>query len=291
MQAALPRAPSAEAGHRPSTPGVGRGGADDARIRRLVAELYTPLDRPPLPSGTRRAATERLHAGQELERARAAARRAFKVRPSLSKRKAAAMLFSTGAMGLTAFSAPLARTEASAPATQVRSGKRLSPSLLRASDRLKRALIEEEGVRHTVYRDVAGYLTVGAGHLVQPRDGLTVGDRISETQARAFLDADLKSAETAARDLLGALPVHQHEFDALIDLVYNVGPGNVAADESPRLNRAIALGDYQGIAAELEYTHAGGAYARGLDHRSERRTQMFRHAAYEDPRLTVRVEA
>lgn len=54
-------------------------------------------------------------------------------------------------------------------------------------------------MRHTVYRDVAGYPTVGVGHLVQPRDGLAVGDRISETQARAFLDADLRGAEAAAR--------------------------------------------------------------------------------------------
>lgn len=161
---------------------------DDARIRQLVADLYTPLDRPPAARrDPRRAAEERLRAGYELERARAAARRAFKVRPSLSKRKAAAMLFSTGAMGFAAVSAPIARTEASAPASEGRTGKRVPPALLRASARLKQALIEEEGVRQTVYRDVAGYPTVGVGHLVQPRDGLTVGDRISETQARAFL--------------------------------------------------------------------------------------------------------
>lgn len=76
-----------------------------------------------------------------------------------------------------------------------------------------------------------------------------------------------------------------------MDLVYNVGPGNVSAAESPRLNCAIATGDYEAIAAELDYTRAGGAYARGLDHRSERRTRMFRAAAYEDPRQTATVEA
>ena len=293
MQAVQSRASSGDAGHRPGASPAGRGVADDARIRQLVADLYTPLDRPPLPAGTRRAATERLHAGQELERARAAARRAFKVRPSLSKRKAAAMLFSTGAMGLTAFTAPVARTsiEASPTTGQGGSGDRQPPSRLRVSGRLKQALIEEEGVRHTVYRDVAGYPTVGVGHLVQPRDRLGVGDRISDARARAFLDADLRGAEDAARELLGDLPMHQHEFDALVDLVYNVGPGNVSADKSPRLNRAIAIGDYEAIAGELAYTHAGGAYARGLDHRSERRTQMFRQASYDDPRQVIRVEA
>lgn len=266
-----------------------RSPADDARIRQLVADLYRPLDTPPAARDPRRSAEERLRAGYELERARKAARRAFKVRPSLSKRKAAAMIFSTGAMSLTAFTAPLAGIEASAELPG--SGSRLPPKKLRVSGKLKQALMEEEGVRNTVYRDVAGYPTVGVGHLVRPGDGLGVGDRISDTQARAFLDADLRGAEAAARDLLGDLPVFQHEFDALVDLVYNVGPGNVSADKSPRLNRAIAAGDYDAIAAELEYTHAGGAYARGLDHRSERRTQMFRTASYEDPRQTIRVEA
>ena len=274
-------------GNAPS-PALGRA-RDDARIRQLVADLYTPLDRPPLPAGTRRAASERLREGQELERARKAARRAFKVRPSLSKRKAAAMLFSTGAMGLTAFTAPPAGIEASAEVPGLT--KRSPSKRLRASGKLKQALIEEEGVRHTVYRDVAGYPTVGVGHLVRPGDGLRPGDRISDAQARAFLDADLRGAQAAARDLLGDLPVFQHEFDALVDLIYNVGSGNVSADESPRLNRAIAAGDYEAIAAELDYTYAGGAYARGLDYRSQRRTQMFRQASYEDPRQSVGSEA
>lgn len=281
---------SLDASAPPRPPSPGRSAADDARIRRLVAELYTPLDAPTQP-GRQPTWDERRREERELARAREAAQRAFKVRPSLSKRKAAAMILSTGAMGLTAFTMPDARVEASASPADTGTSERRPPALLRASGKLKQALTEEEGVRHTVYRDVAGYPTVGVGHLVRPGDGLRVGDRISDGQARAFLDADLKSAEAAARELLGALPVHQHEFDALVDLIYNVGPGNVSAEESPRLNRAIAAGDYEAIAAELEYTFAGGAYARGLDHRSERRMQMFREASYEDPRLTVRVQA
>ena len=85
------------------------------------------------------------------------------------------------------------------------------------------------------------------------------------------------------RELVGDLPLHQHEFDALLDLVYNVGIGNVSPSESPRLNAAIDRGDYEGIAAELNYTHAGGRFAKGLEYRSERRAQIFLDAAYADP--------
>ncbi len=279
--------PPAPPAHRArAAPPARRASADDAHIRQFIADLYVPLEGAPGPRG----AQLRRHEERELKRARAAAKRALKVRAPLSTRRAAAMLFSTGAMTLTAFSPPTALVASSSP-TSGKTAKRQSPDRLRASDPLKQALTEEEGVRHIVYRDVAGYPTVGVGHLLRPGDGLQVGDRISDAQARAFLDADLRIAEDAARRLLGDLPVHQHEFDALVDLVYNVGAGNVSAEESPRLNEAIAMGDYEAIAAELEYTRAGGEYARGLDHRSQRRMQMFRQASYEDPRRTGESEA
>ena len=51
-----------------------------------------------------------------------------------------------------------------------------------------------------------------------------------------------------------------------------------------RLNAAIDAGDYERIASELNYTHAAGRVARGLEFRSERREAIFVDAAYEDPR-------
>ena len=51
-------------------------------------------------------------------------------------------------------------------------------AFVKASGTFKQALIEEEGVRYTVYRDVAGYPTVGVGHLILPEDDLQVGDRV-----------------------------------------------------------------------------------------------------------------
>ena len=50
-------------------------------------------------------------------------------------------------------------------------------------------------MRYTVYRDVAGYPTVGVGHLVESEDRLRVGDRISERRVLDFLDADLAEAD------------------------------------------------------------------------------------------------
>ena len=155
-----------------------------------------------------------------------------------------------------------------------------------ASDRLIEAMIEEEGVRYDVYRDVAGYPTVGVGHLVLPEDQLKVGDTITHKRAVELLEADLAKAEQAVRRLVGDLPISQHEFDALVDLAFNVGEGNLSRGNSPRLNRAIERADYNRIADELNYTTAAGAVAPGLIHRSERRMKIFAEHDYADPRKT-----
>jgi GH24 family phage-related lysozyme (muramidase) len=279
-----------------------RNAHDNDRLRAILADLDRPLEdidwshtslrsekgeRPK--SFLKRLRQEREHR-RELRRARRAASKAFHVRPRLSTRKRATLMLGAGALGLAAFTGPpKARKpsglwgEAHMTVEDVH-GFRKPAALMKASDTFKQALIEEEGVRYTVYRDVAGYPTVGVGHLIEPGDNLRVGDRVNEEQVLQFLENDLAEAEQGVRLLVRDLPLHQHEFDALLDLVYNVGIGNVAASESPRLNTAIANRDYDAIAAELDYTHAGGKFARGLQYRSERRAKIFIDAAYENPR-------
>lgn len=282
--------------------GSARSAQADATLEAILADLARPLDeidwshtsirgekgeKPR--SFLKRLRREREHR-RELRRARRAAAKAFDVRPKLSTRKRATLMLGAGAMGLAAFTGPPKPRKPSIPDAAVQmvvedfESVRKPAALMKASDHFKQALIEEEGVRYTVYRDVAGYPTVGVGHLVEPIDGLRVGDRVSEEQVLDFLDSDLVEAEQGVRRLVGDLPLYQHEFDALVDLVYNVGLGNASADESPRLNAAIDARDYEAIAAELDYTHAGGQFAKGLQYRSERRAKIFMDAAYENPR-------
>ena len=274
----------------------------DPRLDALLKELDRPLEDVNWSHTTlrrekgdtsstllKRLRRERQHR-RELRRARRAAAKAFDVRPKLSTRKRATLMLGAGALGIAAFTGPPKPRKPMEPASAVqlsvddRYTTRNPAPLLSVSDEFKQALIEEEGVRYTVYRDVAGYPTVGVGHLVEPGDNLRVGDRVSDEQVLRFLEADLVEAEEGVRQLVGDLPLYQHEFDALVDLVFNVGIGNVSPSESPRLNAAIDAGDYEAIAAELDYTHAGGKVARGLEFRSERRAQIFMDAMYEDPR-------
>ncbi|MBB3990434.1 lysozyme [Croceicoccus naphthovorans] len=205
------------------------------------------------------------------------------------RRKRIAMALSAGVVGFGAagMTVPPDQTGESYQADYLRYGSRLHASELSASADLREAMIEEEGVRQRVYRDVAGYLTVGIGHLIRASDKLQLGDRISKEQVLDFFEDDLSRAEAAAARLAGDTPLYQHEFDALVDLVYNVGEGNVSPTKSPRLNAALQGADYDAIAAELHYTTAGGSVAKGLVNRSERRANIFENAEYADPRHTA----
>lgn len=205
----------------------------------------------------------------------------------MRKRKAALAL-SAGAVGLTSAVTQYAPDPAQAAPVAIDPDVRRPAVLLHASDALKEAMIEEEGARFTVYKDPAGFPTVGIGHLVTPADGLSVGQRVSEDRVLDLFEQDLRIAEAAVVRLLGYTPVNQNEFDALVDLMFNVGEGNLSAQKSPRLNAAIAARDYQGIADQLDYHHAGGGFLEGLALRSERRSNIFLEASYENPRLDAR---
>jgi len=274
----------------------------NARLEAILTDFNRPLDdidwsRAPSRSGNNgksKGIFERLNRQRrhrrDLRRARRAAYQAFHIKPKLSARRRATLMLGAGALGLTAFTGPPKARKAFGIDEDMQrvvddvAGVRKPAALMKASGTFKQALIEEEGVRYTVYRDVAGYPTVGVGHLILPEDDLQVGDRVDEAQVLQFLEHDLAKAEQGVRLLVGALPLHQHEFDALLDLVYNVGLGNVSENESPRLNTAIESRDYEAIAAELDYTHAGGKFARGLQFRSERRAKIFMKGRYGDPR-------
>ena len=274
----------------------------NARLEAILTDFNRPLDdidwsRAPSRSGSNgksKGIFERLNRQRrhrrDLRRARRAAYQAFHIKPKLSARRRATLMLGAGALGLTAFTGPPKARKAFGIDEDMQrvvddvAGVRKPAALMKASVTFKQALIEEEGVRYTVYRDVAGYPTVGVGHLILPEDDLQVGDRVDEAQVLQFLEHDLAKAEQGVRLLVGDLPLHQHEFDALLDLVYNVGLGNVSENESPRLNTAIESRDYEAIAAELDYTHAGGKFARGLQFRSERRAKIFMKGRYGNPR-------
>jgi GH24 family phage-related lysozyme (muramidase) len=59
-------------------------------------------------------------------------------------------------------------------------------------------------------------------------------------QGEALFRSDVRGAEAAVRHGLGAFPVKQNQFDALVDLTFNEGPAAVAPGNE--MMRAIHAG-------------------------------------------------
>lgn len=78
-----------------------------------------------------------------------------------------------------------------------------------------------EGLRLQSYMCSAGILTIGFGHT-----GPEVKEHMTITKDKAveFLKADLQKFEDRLRVLV-KIPLLQHEFDALISLMFNIGAG------------------------------------------------------------------
>lgn len=83
-----------------------------------------------------------------------------------------------------------------------------------------------EGYRQRTYLDVAGFPTIGYGHRLLDSESFPNG--IEEAQANEILARDVRGAEQAVTRLV-KVTLTQNQFDALVDFVFNLGRGKLAA--------------------------------------------------------------
>ncbi len=134
-----------------------------------------------------------------------------------------------------------------------------------------------EGFRSELYDDPAGHCTIGCGHLVH--HGRCDGSEPAEfrrgiTRERA-LELLLEDAAQAADAVNGSVhvPLNQHQFDALVSFVFNVGVG--AFGESTLLKK-LNEGRYQDVPKQLErWVKAGGRTLEGLVRRRKAEGELF----------------
>jgi len=74
-----------------------------------------------------------------------------------------------------------------------------------------------------VYDDGYHIPTVGLGHKVLPQDNLRPGDVISVQRARNFFEVNLRPVERIINNDV-SVPLYQHEYDALVSILFNSGP-------------------------------------------------------------------
>jgi len=125
-----------------------------------------------------------------------------------------------------------------------------------------------ESCRLMAYPDSKGVPTIGYGHTA----GVSLGMTCTQAEADAWLLADIQTA-VAAINRLVCVSLTQPEFDALVDLVFNIGQGNFA---SSTILRLLNAGDYSGAAMHItDWDVCGGHVLAGLLRRRQAETSEF----------------
>ena len=128
--------------------------------------------------------------------------------------------------------------------------------------------MEFEGLKLSAYRDAAGVVTIGYGHIWNVR----MGDQISKYWARELLERDVAKVEEQI-DTLG-LVLTQGQTDALVSLVFNIGFDKFKSSTLLKLIRNG--GSVNQICKEFQrWVYAGGRRLRGLEVRRAWESKRF----------------
>lgn len=136
-----------------------------------------------------------------------------------------------------------------------------------------------EGCVLSPYRDQAGRLTVGIGHLVRPYERFGF---ITTEKAYELLREDLAHAQDDVRRLVRA-ELNDNQYSALLSFVFNLGGENLRTSTLlAKLNR----GDYEGAAGEFprwnkvrDPRFGRPVVSEGLTARREAERELFLTAA------------
>lgn len=154
---------------------------------------------------------------------------------------------------------------------------------MRMSEKGRHLLTQWEGKEAKVYKDSAGLLTIGVGHLLT-KDEIASGkililgiatkysDGLTDHQIDQLLVQDLAGAEGAVNSGIDAA-LNQNQFDALVSFVFNVGR---TAFYNSTLRKLLNLGKYKEVPDQLRrWNRAGGVVIPGLSIRRENEIKLF----------------
>lgn len=162
---------------------------------------------------------------------------------------------------------------------------------MKASNDLKTLIKYWEGVKLKAYKAHPSeeYWTIGYGHY---GSDVYEGMEITAEQADAYFEQDIAQFEAAARRINEkyGLNANQNQFDALVSLAYNFGPGWVEANTGWRLARYIKSNfrdSYGNPIPDLEIADAfavlcsaGGEILPGLVKRRINEAEIFLYGSY-----------
>jgi lysozyme len=144
---------------------------------------------------------------------------------------------------------------------------------MRPSDALRDVLKESEQLRLARYRLGDGGYTIGWGRYYAD-GGPLPPERIDRATADAWFDEDLEARGARWVRAYVSIPLHQHQFDALTHMAYNLRPSSFKT-----IAEAVNAGQ-DPEAAAMKYIRAGTHLEAGLRNRRGRELAMFREGIY-----------
>ena len=133
-----------------------------------------------------------------------------------------------------------------------------------------------EGLRLKVYKDAAGYPTIGYGHKIAHGEMLWCVDGISGQTAMHLLMLDVDRIGQKVTELTAGIPLRQPCFDALCCLAFNIGAERLGSAECSILPKLRAGDNVGALETWLQYDHVGGKILEGLRKRREAEVELFR---------------
>jgi lysozyme len=133
-------------------------------------------------------------------------------------------------------------------------------------------LIEDfEGCKLTAYKCPAGIWTIGYGHTghdVTPRMTIT------QPQAEALLAHDIETSVNFVKRVV-KVGLNQWQFDALVDLTFNIGVGNFLRSTVLKL---INAGKFPQAGMHFaDWSMIAGKFSKGLNRRRLTEAELFQH--------------
>lgn len=138
-----------------------------------------------------------------------------------------------------------------------------------------------EGCVLQAYKDPVGVPTIGYGHtsMAGPPE-VKLGMKITQEEANEILARDLGKYEAAVTRGLARVPT-QNQFDAMVSLCYNVGPGNFAKSS---VLRHFNAGQFGSAASSFAlWNKADGRVLAGLSRRRAAEASLFSKAVLPPP--------
>lgn len=152
---------------------------------------------------------------------------------------------------------------------------------MQLSDKGLAAIKFFEGLRLEAYKDSAGIPTIGYGTIRIGGKPVTMGMKITASQAEQYLLADVESYVGAVNKAI-KVPTSQNEFDALVVETYNIG---IAAMRDSTFIKCHNAGNKAGCAEAMQWwnkvtVNGKKEVSKGLQNRRRLEAKIYLDAVY-----------